>query len=88
MRVKVMRRANCGNYFKTSKWTSDAKPTKKTWTGTDTKGRAVRKKLFECRVNYPCANKTTFIVKMDMDHNFGDASYFMPLESFVAEFAA
>lgn len=87
MRVKIARRVNCGTYTKTTKFMDDAKPTKKTWIGTGKHGERIVKKLYECRQNHKCANRTTFLVRMDEAHNLGDASMFMPLEDFVSEFA-
>ena len=87
MRVKIVRKDNCGTYTKTTKFTDNAKPTKKTWSGIGKNGERIVKKLYECRQNHKCANRTTFIVRLDVEHNLGDASMYMPLEAFVMEFA-
>jgi hypothetical protein len=86
MRVRIIRKVNCGAYTKVTKFTDDAKPTKKTWEGVDSKGRHIVKKLYECRQNHKCANRTVYIVRLDKEHNLGDSDMFMPLKAFVAEF--
>lgn len=88
MRVRVARRVSCGNYTKMVRYTDECKPTRRVWQGVDYHGRSMRKKLFECRQDHKCANRTTFLVKCDEEHNLGRADEYMPLKAFVAEFAA
>lgn len=87
MRVTIVRPIDCGTYKRVSRFTDDCKPTKKYWEGVDLAGRAIRKRLYECRQKYKCANRTDFLVRLDGEHNYGNADEYMPLKAFVKEYA-
>ena len=87
MRVTIVRPIDCGTYKRVSRFTDDAKPTRRCWEGMDKAGRRLKKKLYECRQSYKCMNKTDFLVRLDEEHNYGNADEYMPLKAFVKEYA-